>query len=102
MIEVPPNFSEATHLRSSIYLTRKLTSAKVKLHSEKQSHGPSIQKRHFRKKIDIPTILGQGTPFFSKHSAELWHLYRITRRTLHSFSVELLSEKLLPRSQRET
>ena len=44
MIEVHPKLSEASHLRrSSIHLTQKLISAKIKLHPDEESHVPSLQ-----------------------------------------------------------
>ena len=48
-IEIHPKNSEAPTLRSSIHLTRKLTSAKIKLHRGEISRGPRLQNLFFSK-----------------------------------------------------
>ena len=70
-------FSDALHLVSNklFYLTEELILEETKIATiiiDEQSHGSSIQQKTLQHKVEIPTVLGQGSPSFRNVLAKMW------------------------------
>ena len=64
-MEVKPTFSEAIPLRS-LHLTRKPTSARIKVYLDELSHDPSIGLRHFLEQGCHSNDFGLRSPVIQK------------------------------------
>ena len=73
-------FSDALHLRNKLfYLTEELILEETKIATiiiDEQSHGSSIQQKTLQHKVEIPTVLGQGSPSFRIVLAKMCYLHR--------------------------
>ena len=94
IIEIPPRFSEAPHLRSSIPHP-KTDFSKNQIASRRILPWAESTNVFFEIKIGIPTISGQGTPSFRNKIAEMCYLYRRTGLLLLLFLPLLLRVLLL-------
>ena len=71
MAEVHPNFSEAPHLRSPKPHPKTVFSENQTAFSMDNHVARVYRNAIFRSNTGIPTILGQGTPSFSKKNPEV-------------------------------